>query len=445
MVKPTPPTKFFNVVSSKTETDGSTTYVYKVADGWADFFTDNTVKNYVSVDTHGQPTWVESKESVADLQAFAKLALDYASKTTTITGKTATASGGEAVISGLTAGYYVVSTTAGSLCILNTNGSDLKIDEKNVAPTIDKKIDGSKSTNDAAIGDVVNYTVTIHAKKGATGYVLTDTMTKGLTFNPDSLTVKTGTSTLSKDTDYTVDVNSTPDTDGNTNFKVTFKDSYLNTIDSDTDIVVSYTATVNKNAEISTTGNTNTAQLKYGNNSTVESTTTTYSYKFDLVKTDNSKKLLTGAKFKLYDSQTSTTPVKLIKDATTGNYRVAETSESGAVDEIVIDSFKAVTISGLNKKTYYLEETLAPAGYNKLTERQSVELGKEGFVADATINNSGSEGATWTEGGVQVINNTGATLPSTGGMGTTLFYVIGGGLMVAAVVLLVTKKRMENK
>lgn len=437
--------KIFDVVSSKVETDGSKTYVYTVAEGWADFFELSNVKDYVTVDKNGQPAWVESKKSDIDLQAFAKLALDYASKTTTITGKTATASGGEAVISGLTAGYYVVSTTAGSLCILNTNGSDLKIDEKNVAPTIDKKIDGSKSTNDAAIGDVVNYTVTIHAKKGATGYVLTDTMTKGLTFNPDSLTVKTGTSTLSKDTDYTVDVNSTPDTDGNTNFKVTFKDSYLNTIDSDTDIVVSYTATVNKNAEISTTGNTNTAQLKYGNNATVDSKTTTYSYKFDLVKTDNSKKLLTGAKFKLYDSQTGTTPVKLIKDATTGNYRIAETSETGAIEEIEINSYKAVTISGLNKKTYYLEETLAPEGYNKLTERQPVELGKEGFVENATLTGSGVKGAEWTSGGVQVINNAGATLPSTGGMGTTLFYVIGGGLMVAAVVLLVTKKRMENK
>ena len=435
--------KIFNVISSKMETDGSMTYVYTVADGWADFFNQSEVKNYVSVDTHGQPTWVESKKSVADLQAFAKLALTYAS-TNRITGKTATAAGNQAVINGLAAGYYVVSTTAGSLCVLNTNGSDLKIDEKNEAPTIDKKIDGSKSTNDAAIGDVVNYTVTIHAKKGATGYVLTDTMTKGLTFNRDSLTVKVGATTLAENTHYTVAVDAAA-TDGSTKFTVTFKDTYLNTIDGDTDIVVSYTATVNKDAVIGTTGNTNTAQLKYGNNSTVESTTTTYSYKFDLVKTDNSKKLLTGAKFKLYDSQTSTTPVKLIKDATTGNYRVAETSESGAVDEIVIDSFKAVTISGLNKKTYYLEETLAPAGYNKLTERQSVELGKEGFVADATINNSGSEGATWTEGGVQVINNTGATLPSTGGMGTTLFYVIGGGLMVAAVVLLVTKKRMENK
>ena len=436
--------KIFDVVSSKVETDGKTTYVYTVADGWTTFFEQSNVKDYVTVDKNGQPTWVESKKSDTDLQAFAKLALTYAS-TNSITGKTATAAGNQAVISGLTAGYYVVSTTAGSLCILNTNGSSLEIDEKNEAPTIDKKIDGSKTSNDAAIGDVVNYTVTIHAKKGATGYVLTDTMTKGLTFNPDSLTVKTGTSTLSKGTDYTVEVNSTPDTDGNTNFKVTFTDTYLKSIDGNTDIVVSYTATVNKDAVIGTTGNTNTAQLKYGKSSTVDSKTTTYSYKFDLVKTDNSKKLLTGAKFKLYDNATSTTPVKLIKDASTGNYRIAETNETGAVEEIEINSYNAVTISGLNKKTYYLEETLAPAGYNKLTERQPVELGKEGFVADATINNSGSEGAEWTEGGVRVINNAGATLPSTGGMGTTLFYVLGGGLMVAAVVLLVTKKRMENK
>ena len=338
----------------------------------------------------------------------------------------------------------MVSTTAGSLCILNTNGDDLTIDEKNVAPTIDKKIDGDKIKNDAAINDIVNYTVTINAKKGATGYVLTDTMTKGLTFNRDSLTVKVGATTLAENTHYTVAVDAAA-TDGSTKFTVTFKDTYLNTIDGDTEIVVSYTATVNKDAEIGTTGNTNTAQLKYGNKSTVDSKTTTYSYKFDLVKTDNSKKLLTGAKFKLYDSQTGTTPVKLIKDAATGNYRVAETSETGFIEEIEINSYNAVTISGLNKKTYYLEETQAPEGYNKLTERQPVELGKEGFVVDATITGSGSKGAEWSSGGVQVINNTGATLPSTGGMGTTLFYVIGGGLMVAAVVLLVTKKRMENK
>ena len=431
--------KIFDVVSSKQETDGKTTYVYTVAEGWAGFFEQSNVKDYVTVDKNGQPAWVEGKKSDTDLQAFAKLALDYASKTSTITGKTATAADNKAVITDLTAGYYVVSTTAGSLCILNTNGSDLKINEKNEAPTIDKKIDGNKTTNDAAIGDVVNYTVTIHAKKGATGYVLTDTMTKGLTFNND-VKVTVGSNELTLNNEYAV----TAPADGAT-FKVTFAESYLNTIDSDTDIVVSYTATVNKDAEIGTTGNTNTAQLKYGNDATVESTTKTYSYKFDLVKTDNSKKLLTGAKFKLYDTKDSNTPVNLIKDAATGNYRVAEKNEDGAVAEIEINSYNAVTISGLNKKTYYLEETLAPEGYNKLTERQPVELGKEGFVENATLTGSGVKGAEWTSGGVQVINNAGATLPSTGGMGTTLFYVLGGGLMVAAVVLLVTKKRMENK
>ena len=397
--------KIFDVVSSKEEADGSKTYVYTVAAGWANFFTNDTVKDYVSVDTHGQPTWVESKKSDTDLQDFAKLALTYASENN-ITGKTETASDGKAVISGLTAGYYVVSTTAGSLCILNTNGSDLTINEKNEAPTINKKIDGGKDSNDAAIGDVVNYTVTIHAKKGATGYVLTDTMTKGLTFNND-VKVTVGSSDLTLDRDYAVNY----PVDGAT-FKVTFTENYLNTIDGDTEIVVSYTATVNKNAEIgTTTGNTNTAQLK----------------------------------FKLYDSVAGTTPVKLIKDAATGNYRVAEKNEDGAVKEIEISSYKAVTISGLNKKTYYLEETQAPAGYNKLTERQPVDLGKEGFVANATLTGPDAKGVEWTSGGVRVINNAGATLPSTGGMGTTLFYVIGGGLMVAAVVLLVTKKRMENK
>ena len=80
-----------------------------------------------------------------------------------------------------------------------------------------------------------------------------------------------------------------------------------------------------------------------------------------------------------------------------------------------------------------MEETKAPDGYNKLTAPVTVTISKEGAVSPAE------------NGIVYVSNNTGATLPSTGGMGTTLFYVIGGGLMVAAVVLLVTKKRMENK
>ena len=108
-------------------------------------------------------------------------------------------------------------------------------------------------------------------------------------------------------------------------------------------------------------------------------------------------------------------------------------------------SYKALQLAIENDASFPLTVEVTAAGYNKLTERQPVELGKAGFVENATLTGPDAKGAEWTSGGVRVINNTGATLPSTGGMGTTLFYVIGGGLMVAAVVLLVTKKRMENK
>ena len=94
---------------------------------------------------------------------------------------------------------------------------------------------------------------------------------------------------------------------------------------------------------------------------------------------------------------------------------------------------KALILNGLDAGTYHLEETKAPDGYNKLVDPVTVTISKEGAVSPAE------------NGIVYVSNNAGATLPSTGGMGTTLFYVLGGGLMVAAVVLLVTKKRMENK
>ena len=166
---------------------------------------------------------------------------------------------------------------------------------------------------------------------------------------------------------------------------------------------------------------------------------TTKSYQFDLVKVDGTtNKLLDGAEFKLYTAKDGGEPIKFV--AVEGGYRVANGDETGAVDTIKVNG--KVHISGLDKVNYWLDETHAPAGYNKLTERQEVKL------SEGSQNATLETGAiTWAEGngGVVVKNNAGTVLPSTGGMGTTLFYVIGGGLMVAAVVLLVTKKRMEHK
>lgn len=145
-------------------------------------------------------------------------------------------------------------------------------------------------------------------------------------------------------------------------------------------------------------------------------------------------KLLDGAEFELADGETK---LSFVKD-TAGNYRVATTGDEGATTTITVKNGK-VNIYGLAGKTYTLTETKAPDGYNKLVTPETVNL-TEGSKAHATF---GAD--VYKDGGVVVKNNAGTVLPSTGGMGTTLFYVIGGGLMVAAVVLLVTKKRMEHK
>lgn len=438
--------KMFDVISSKTE-NGETTYVYKVDSAWETFFKSGTGKDYITVDAHGQPTWNTDKNSTNksdDLESFAEAALSYASTSSisaTGTGKTSGTDGSEVAvtINNLPLGYYVIDTSVGALCSLGTVGDNkATIEEKNSIPTIKKTIDTDKTTNNAAIGDTVNYTVTINAKKGATNYELVDTMTKGLTFKQNSLTVKVNDVPIPS-SNYELTVDSAA-SDGSVTFHVKFKQTYLDTLTSDTTIVVSYQAKVNKDALIYSSANTNTAKLKYGNTSTVESQTTTYSYKFDLVKTDNNNKLLTGAKFVLHKTATDSNDLVSFIKVSANNYRVADSTElDSATTEIVVENKGAVTISGLNKVSYWLEETKAPDGYNLLLNRQIVDMTQSSnYTATVT-------GDTYTKDGVQVINNAGATLPSTGGMGTTLFYVIGGGLMVAAVVLLVTKKRMENK
>ena len=213
-------------------------------------------------------------------------------------------------------------------------------------------------------------------------------------------------------------------------------ETYVSTLTKGTTILVTYNATLNKDAVIDGDGNTNKVTLSYGNHqNTVPSEVTTKSYQFDLVKVDGTtNKLLDGAEFELADGETK---LSFVKDAN-GNYRVAAAGEDGATTTITVKNGK-VNIYGLAGKTYTLTETKAPDGYNKLVTSETVNLA-DGSKTHATI-----VGSVYKDGGVVVENHAGTVLPSTGGMGTTLFYVIGGGLMVAAVVLLVTKKRMEHK
>ena len=404
-------------------------YSYTVENNWETFFSTGAGKDYISL-TNGHPTW----KTGADVAAFAKASLAWANANNISYTDQKSATGTEVTFSGLDLGYYLVDSSLGALCSLDTTHSSATIKEKNGVPAMDKKIvTGENSTSDsstAKIGDTVNYKVTIKVAKGASGYELTDTMSEGLTFNNSSLTVTANGADAAAPSDYTLD--STEH-----GFKLVFKDSYIGNLAENAEITVTYSATLNEKAVIGGDGNTNSAELTYGNNKSVTKKTTTTSYEFDLLKVDGADhKLLNSAEFKLYDAENGGSVIKVVPVA--GGYRVANGDETGAVDTIKVNG--KVHISGLDKTTYWLEETKAPDGYNKLTERKPVNLTNGS-------NNTTLTSDTWSEAdhGVAVENNAGAILPGTGGMGTTLFYVIGGGLMVAAVVLLVTKKRMEHK
>ena len=357
--------------------------------------------------------------------------------------KTSTENGSTVTFTGLPLGYYLVDSSLGALCSLDTTNTTANVTEKNEVPTLTKEVvDAEGSTvmdSSAKIGDTVYYKVEITVEKGTQNYLLSDTMSEGLTFNNISLAVSSSNVSVAAE-DYTF----TPDGNG---FTLSFTDDFVSRVGAGNKIVVTYNATLNEKAAVGSSGNTNSATLTYGSrHQSVTQTTTTRTYEFDLIKVDGkanedgSFNLLDGAEFELSDNGTT---IRFVQNED-GSYRAAKTDENGVTTITVKDG--KVRVSGLAGKTYTLTETKAPDGYNKLTSTVSVDLSKGSKLTSMT-------GTTWSEGtdgeggdgGVAVKNNAGTLLPSTGGMGTTLFYVIGGGLMIAAVVLLVTKKRMERK
>lgn len=440
-------------LESYNATEGSEAYAYKATTAWKSFVESDAIKDvYLKTDAQEYVTWVEG----ADAANFAKLAEAYAEDTknnidnqgsTTATSTVEGATTTTVKFENLNLGYYLVTTSLGSLCSLDTTNPDVTIQEKNSVPTIEKEVKEDSTGNygdesSAQIGDTVEFKTIVHAKKGAKNYVVHDVMSEGLTFNENSIEVKVGNTALTKDTDYTVSTNNTD----NCTFEITFTQTYLDTIDKDTDIVITYTAILNDKAVISTDANTNKTKLVYSEQPGTETKwdeTKTYTFKFDIVKTDSNKKLLDGAEFELYDAQTGGNKIALVKESD-GTYRVATTAEKNVENftSVVIEAKDGkATVKGLDANTtYWLEETKAPAGYNKLSGRVEVKIENANLSTTMT-------GNTWKEGdgGVQITNNSGTELPSTGGIGTTIFYCAGAVLALGAFVLLVTKKRMGKE
>ncbi|HIV42359.1 MAG TPA: SpaH/EbpB family LPXTG-anchored major pilin [Candidatus Mediterraneibacter guildfordensis] len=410
-------------------------YSYKANSDWADWLITQT--QYVSIDDQGYVTWVKD----ADPAAFAKAALAYAEEANINPVATKTADGTTVKFEKLNLGYYLVDTTLGTLCSLDTAVSDVEMFEKNEQPPVKKEVKEDSTgnwgdENTAEIGQTVEFRSTIGAKPGAQGYVLHDVMSAGLTLDPDSIEatgLKKGQDANSGD----YHVVTTGLSDGCT-FEVVFHQSYLDTITTNTDIVVTYSAVVNENAQVSPSANPNKTTLKYGEDSefeTVPSETKTYTFKVDVVKTDDKDKVLDGAQFKLYDAKTGGNEIALVK-VSDGVYRLAKDGETGV--EYITTVNGQLEIKGFDANTnYYLEETKAPDGYNKLAER--VEIAVKNANLEASVSND-----TWQSGGVHIVNKAGDLLPTTGGMGTTILYIIGGVLVIGAGAVLIIRRRTRK-
>ena len=422
-------------------------YSYKVNSAWAGFFATAEALEYVTINDAGYVTW-KAAEDDATVAAFAKKALAYA-ETNSIAPVKSSENPGDFAITGdsgkfenLELGYYLVDSNVGALCGLTTTNPDASINAKNGTPTVDKQVqeDGTEQwggENSADIGQTVNFRVTINVHAGAQNYVLHDKMSAGLTFDPASVsaTLNGAPVDASSFTVKTTGLCSASDC----TFEIAFTEAFCNTLETNDKLVVHYSAMLNRNAIVSGTGNENEAWLEYGEEHyTTHDKTVTKTYGFDIVKTDSQNTLIDGAQFKIYDAANGGNEigVVLMEDGVTYCRARADEQANGLTVPIVVKDGK-VRVVGFDNGNYFLEETVAPDGYNKLTARQKFTIADSNL--DATFN-----GDIFSTGsGVHVVNKTGSMLPETGGMGTVLFITFGMIVVLGTGLLLVTKKRMS--
>ena len=391
------------------------------------------------------------------------------------------------------AGYYLIkdddnaTVDSHTLYLVEVINQNIDIQPKTDVPSVEKKVKentkyqqndgfgtGYNDTADYHIGDMVPFKLIGRIpdmdRYQSYKYIFHDTLCKAF-YAPteDDITVYLSDSKATLGTDITnfstIDVSIDPD--GETTITVSFADlKSVTDVAKDKYIVVSYSAELNEKASIGhgTPGNTNEVYLEYSNNpkgtgtgKTLKDKVIVFTYELDVNKVDgqDTNKKLQGAKFKLLNSDQT----KYARVDTTGKLN-GWTIDETAATELESDENGLFKVIGLDDGTYYLKETVAPSGYNTLADPIKLVItadtsnGQNGLgnTTELTTIKVTVDNVTTTPGNVangtvsiDVKNNQGTTLPGTGGIGTTIFYVIGGGLMVAAAILLITKKRMENR
>lgn len=449
---------------SPKEVNGKETgnFAYKPSSEWKSFIEGESVKDIYFTFDGEYVSWKEN----ADPAAFAKLALDYAKQDgstvkTSTTNTAPTASAGQTTstvtFDKLSLGYYLVDSSVGTLCSLDTTKPTVEIKEKNGVPSVDKKVSNTQNgtyatSNTASIGDTVYFKTTITAQPGAQNYVLHDKMDARLTFNESSVKVKLNKKKTNENkdltnTDYSLVTTGLENTDPKCTFHINFIQTLCDSLEVDDTITVTYSATLNENAVIAGEGNKNETWLKYGENNNLEtnhSTTDTKTFavnvfKFYKAKNDlTTEKGLPDANFTLSKNSDGTDPIKLINKGS-NTYRVAKKDETNTITVVTTPADGKFTIQGLGAGTYYLTETKQPDGYNKLAKSVKVEIDVYGAITvDGKL-------ITGVDKLVKVENKTGTVLPSTGGAGTTMIYLVGAVLVLGSGVVLVTKRRVKGK
>ena len=410
------------------DTDATITYkVYKVfdADGNGTAISYKLVSGKTTapagftVDTAGNVTYSGTgtdELTQADIDAIAAYVTD-ADLVATVT----STGGAAAVAENLPNGYYYITTTTGTVVTVDSTNPNAQVNDKNIVPGVDKKITGASSYDAdgkkalAQVGTQVEFTATITVGKGQIGYEFKDTMSSGLTYVADSLTV-TGIPAAG----YQIV------TAQGQNIDVKFVDAEIAKLAQNSEIVLTYRATITENA-LNDDPENNTATISYGNESqytSEPSTTQVYNAQFTVNKKDGNNQPLAGAGF-------------VIKNANNQYYKldsgvVTWVATEAEADEHMSDAQGAVApFTGLANGTYTLVEKTVPAGYNKAAD-STFTVAEHDYTAENLQQTK------------EVVNNSGSELPATGGIGTTMFYIVGSILVIGAAVVLISRRRMAR-
>lgn len=347
-----------------------------------------------------------------------------------------------------------------------TTVTNLRVYPKNSTgeDSIDKKIvegETEKVTTAANIGDTVNYKVAYSVpvtENGLESLIITDTMSKGLTFNEssDSVTVYNGETKVDSK-NYSI-VNHGDSQTGEQIITITFTPEYCQSLatDSTQEFTITYTATLNEKAVLGQTGNTNKVQLKYTNKGEKEKTINpdkdkevkVFTYGIDLTKQGEGGAKLSGVEFKLTDG---TNEINVLKSGD-AYYPSNETKASSTV---TTDNNGEIHIRGLKPGTYKLTETKTNAGYVllknpveiKITPSSNAEEAAKGvvtaYVGTKEVTMTDDNGSATAKVPLTVVNSKGFDLPATGGRGIALFTIAGIAIVAAAGSLLFMRKRSK--